>query len=253
MDPIRKPCASENFHSGRQGFTVRAVVIHIIDGSQAACDATFAGASALHASAHYSVGKSGEIHQYVAESDTAFHAGRILQPTWALLKRSDGSFVNPNFYTIGVEHEARAGDEWPQTMYDASAELLAGIAVRHGLNPLEHPRNVAMHREIFAGKSCPGFKLDLQKLLDLANQRISGVAPPAPAPVVPGPTPLTILHNVKIRIGSPTLTAPVQAILPAGTPGIVSTRDVEGDAVNGNKKWFEIAPNEFIWSGATVP
>jgi hypothetical protein len=42
-----------------------------------------------------------------------------------------------------------------------------------------------------------------------------------------------------------------QAILPAGTPGIVSSRDVD-DAVNGNNKWFEVAPG-VIWSGATVP
>src|SRR5258706_3789474 len=210
MNPIRKPCHAENFRSGRQGFSVRAVVIHLIDGSQAACDATFANPSALHASAHYSVGKNGEVHQYVAESDTAFHAGRILQPAFPLLKKSDGSFINPNLYTIGVEHEGRVDDELPDALYEASSELLAGIAVRHGLSRLQHPENVAMHRAIFALKSCPGHQLDLQKLLDLANQKNSNVAAPAP-PVLAG-TALTILHNVKIRIGSPSLTAPVKAI-----------------------------------------
>src|SRR5688572_26184429 len=110
MNFIRKPCAPENFRTGRAGHEVEAVVIHIVDGGIAGCDATFASSSlTLRRSAHYCVAKSGAIHVYVDEQDTAFHAGRVQQPTAQIVLDKAG--VNPNLYTIGIEHEGRAVDE----------------------------------------------------------------------------------------------------------------------------------------------
>src|SRR5258708_18197834 len=42
------------------------------------------------------------------EEDTAFHAGVLVNPTWTLLRPG----VNPNSYTIGVEHEGKPDDLW---------------------------------------------------------------------------------------------------------------------------------------------
>ena len=248
MNLIRKACAPENFRQGRQGFQITAIVVHLIDGSQAGCDATFASSSlTLRRSAHYSVGKAGEVHQYVDEADTAYHAGRILQPTWpGMKKKADGAFLNPNLHTIGVEHEGRADDEWTDQMYDASAELLAGIASRHTLGALAHGTNVAMHREIFAAKSCPGNKVNLDLLIRKAN----GIAPPVPAPPAPGGIALTILHNVNVRLGTASVTAPIKELLKAGAQ-VSAARSLQGDAVNGIDKWYELAAGEFIWAGAT--
>ena len=246
MNLIRKDCAPENFRQGRQGFAVEAIVIHLIDGSQAGCDATFASSSlTLRRSAHYSVGRTGEVHQYVEEADTAYHAGRILQPSWPLKKKTDGSFLNPNLYTIGVEHEGRVDDEWTDQMYAASAELLAGIAGRHNLGALERPRNVAMHREIFAGKSCPGNKLNLDKLLQAANDAIGQPVTPAPA----APVQLVIEDDVNVRV-APSVTAAKKTVLRKGTR-TNAAGNVTGDSVNGNSKWYQLADSGFIWAGAT--
>ena len=76
-----------------------------------------------HKSAHYAVSKSGEIHQYVDENDTAFHAGVVVNPSWGLIKPD----VNPNFYTIGIEHEGRPDDVWPEEQVSASATLVVEI------------------------------------------------------------------------------------------------------------------------------
>jgi N-acetylmuramoyl-L-alanine amidase len=66
--------------SGRQGFRPEAVVIHMMGGTLAGTDSWFNNPHA-GASSHFGVGKSGQIHQYVGESDTAFHAGHTLKPT----------------------------------------------------------------------------------------------------------------------------------------------------------------------------
>src|SRR5207248_4759152 len=90
--------APENFRSGRpRDFSPRAVVIHIM-GRTLQETASYFHDPRTTASAHYGVGKNGEVHQYVEERDTAFHAGVVVNPTWRLLRKS----INPNFYTIGI-------------------------------------------------------------------------------------------------------------------------------------------------------
>ena len=101
-------CAPANFREGRPShLQIEAVVIHIIDGSQFSADATFLNPTLeLKRSAHYSISRTGEIHQYIDEQDTAFHCGIVDRPTWSGLKRGPtGVVINPNFYTIGIEHE----------------------------------------------------------------------------------------------------------------------------------------------------
>ncbi len=63
-------------------------------------------------SAHYVIGrKEGEIVQLVKDTDDSWHAGIISNPAeYArkyMRKNPDGSFVNPNRYTIGIELVAR--------------------------------------------------------------------------------------------------------------------------------------------------
>ena len=254
MTIIRKSCAAENFRRGRQGYQVEAIVIHIIDGSQAGCDATFASNSlGLRRSAHYSVGRNGEIHQYIDESDTAFHAGRIQQPTWTRMKKLlDGSYVNPNLYTIGIEHEGRAHDDWPDEMYQATANLMAAIASRHPGIGAFSAENVVLHGEIFSGKSCPGFKFERAKLLSRIPKATPApvVAAVAPAAAAVAPTVVTVERPLRVRSNSPRIASPVKTVLPIGrqvTPvGLAS-----GDDVDGNARWYELPGNEFIWAGGT--
>jgi N-acetyl-anhydromuramyl-L-alanine amidase AmpD len=155
-------CAAANFRAGRNGIKPEAIVIHIADGSLASVDAWF-GNPAARVSAHYCVGKRGEIHQFVREEDTAFHAGNPVNPVWTGLKAG----VNPNLYTIGIEHEGRAEDGWTDAMYQASALLVSEIAARWRI-PLD-AEHIVLHREIRANKVCPGTQFDREKLLGLAR------------------------------------------------------------------------------------
>ena len=121
---------SPNFTQGRRTYRPEAVVIHVMDGTLKGTDSWFSSPLS-QVSAHYGIGRNGEVHQYVEEIDTAWHAGRIHDPTWPLIKKtSDGMYINPNYYTIGVEHEGNEQSEWTDTMYATSAEMIRKICQR---------------------------------------------------------------------------------------------------------------------------
>ena len=100
-------------------------------------------------SAHYGIGRSGEIHQYVGEADTAFHAGRVWKPKWGKLKAK----VNPNLYTIGIEHEGQGASDWPDAMYASSSKLIADVCNRWSI-PIDR-EHIVGHREIYEGRRVP--------------------------------------------------------------------------------------------------
>ncbi len=154
-------CAPGNFRSGRHGFEPKAIVIHIIVGSLESAGLTFRDPRSS-VSAHYGVGKSGLVHRFVEETDTAFHAGTVVRPTWKLLDLH----VNPNYYTIGIEHEGQPQVAWPDEQYSTSAALVREIAGRWKI-PLDRD-HIIMHREIRASKTCPG-TADMDRLLREAS------------------------------------------------------------------------------------
>lgn len=242
-------CAPRNFREGRPaGLEVEAIVIHLIDGSQAGADATFLDNNLqLCRSAHYSIGQAGEIHQYVKESDTACHAGKIYQPAWQGLKKmADGSFINPNYYTIGIEHEGRPNDPWSDAMYAASAALLGAISQRFPKLKRLTLDNVVMHRAIRADKSCPGFKAGLGRLI---REATLDVIPPQG-----GPGAVSTVTGVNLRRGQPSRSAPVIRVIPADT--LVSvTGWVKGEPVKSINQvidiWYQTVDNDYFWAGAT--
>ena len=241
-------CASQNFRKGRpEHLQIEACVIHLIDGSQAGADAVFCSPDlAVKRSAHYSISKSGRIHQYVDEQDTAYHCGVIDRPTWQGLKRApDGSFINPNYYTIGIEHEGRPDDPWPDAMYDASAALLRDIASRYpALRPLTR-RNVVMHREIRASKSCPGHTADLTRLIMQASD-LSPFEPRRDEPHM-----FRARTAVNVRKERPSISAPVVRVIPPGE--LLNVRaQVPGESVSGVSVWYENMDGDYIWGGAVT-
>jgi N-acetyl-anhydromuramyl-L-alanine amidase AmpD len=77
-------------------------------------------------SAHFVVGQDGSVIQCVAIKDVAYHAHAA------------------NDYSIGIEHSARTPGEWGVSdpglppsaeLYDASAELVAWLCTRLGIQP----------------------------------------------------------------------------------------------------------------------
>jgi len=235
-------CASVNFRSGRPpGFKPEAIVIHIGEGSLRSIDQQFNDPNS-HVSAHYCVSKTGNIHQYVHEIDTAFHAGTVDRPSWPLIKpgRTPGSIINPNFYTIGIEHEGFADDQWPEAQIDTSAALVAEIAQRWQI-PLDES-HVIRHHQIRFSKSCPGNVIKISDILER-------ILPPAPGGA-PQATTVKTVSNLRVRKGAPSLTAPVDRTIPAQTT-LAVTAIVKGDAVNGNNKWYADGAGNFFWSGGT--
>src|SRR6266571_1562932 len=107
---ITKWIGSTNKTFGRQGWRPEAIVVHLMnDEDIASVDEWFNTPKPPDGeppvSAHYGIAKNGDVHQYVQEMDTAWHAGRVSKPVWALIKPG----VNPNLYTAGIEHEGKRG------------------------------------------------------------------------------------------------------------------------------------------------
>ena len=148
MTIVGVPASPANYREGRNGTTVDRVVVHVMDGTLRGTDAWFANpASAV--SAHYGVGANGEVHRYVPEADTAWHAGDA-----AMNRRS-----------IGIEHEGRqpaTGPAWAPTnaQWMASVALCASACQRHGIDPTDE--SILRHSTINpAHARCPGPGFDL--------------------------------------------------------------------------------------------
>jgi len=166
LNIIQKP--SPNNWPGRAGYKPEAIVIHIMEGTLQGTDAWFSSISS-QVSSHYGIGKRGEIHQYVQEDAVAWHAGRVAVPSWKLLKEA----VNPNIYTIGIEHEGYAGEVWTQEMKNSSADLIADICKRWNI-PVDR-EHIIGHYEINSlyKLNCPSLdKVIIDVIIKLVKERL---------------------------------------------------------------------------------
>ena len=141
LPSIQSALASPNF-SSRQGYPIRYVVIHDIEGTMAGAIAVFKK-SANQTSAHYIVrSHDGHIVKMVLERNNAWHAGH-------------GWF---NRHSIGIEHEGfahkkKGGGYYTDTLYNASAALTCAVAHRykipvdrkHIFGHMNVPSNLASH------------------------------------------------------------------------------------------------------------
>jgi N-acetylmuramoyl-L-alanine amidase len=229
-------CPESNFRKGRPlGFRPEAIVIHIMDGSFTAGEGEFLS-DGTQKSAHYGISKEGVIHQYVDENDTAFHAGVVVNPTWQLIKPG----INPNFYTIGIEHEGRPDDVWPEAQLGASAGLVGEIVARWNI-PVD-ALHLVRHHQIRASKTCPGNWLQMDELI----QRVPAFEVVRPAPIIT----VRVLKNLNLRKGAPNTTSPVVRVILANSELTVSGFTL-GERINGNACWYIDTQNNYLWAGAT--
>lgn len=150
MKPDIKWVPSPNF-SSPQGVRHIAIVDHIMAGTLAGTDSWFAN-PASQVSSHFGVGKNGETHQYVDLKNAAWANGVVARPNWPLLIPG----VNPNYYTVSIEHEGYSGDVMPEAQYQASLALHRWLIELLGLG-VTRDTIIGHYRIDSVNKaSCPG-------------------------------------------------------------------------------------------------
>ena len=241
MDITRIGCAPGNFRKGRPSpYLPIAIVIHIMDGTLRGTDQWF-NDPASKVSAHYGIGRKGEVHQYVDESDTAFHAGIVVNPASALVKARPS--VNPNYYTIGIEHEGRRSDPWTDVQLQTSILLVAQVALRWRI-PLDRD-HVLKHHEIRQSKTCPGDWINVDDLVTQVRDVAEAFT------TIRAPMSVRILANVRLREKHPSTLAPVVGVLAANTSVRVAGFTNSGESVQQNSTWFQDFDGHYFWAGAT--
>lgn len=163
MNIIQK--STPHFQIGRRGYKPEIIVIHIMDGSLIGTDSWF-NSPISQVSAHYGIGQTGEIHQYVKEENESFHAGVVKNPTFSLYK---GAGINPNWYTIGIEHEGKPDSVWSPEMIKASVELIKDISKRWNI-PIDRDHIIGHYQIRSTKPNCPAFnKSIIDSLVELSK------------------------------------------------------------------------------------
>lgn len=175
---IRDRLLTLNHTTGRGAMRPDLIVIHVTEGSAASVRDWFASPIA-EVSAHYMVCRDGSVDRFVREEDTAWHAGRVFEPTARLVKERPG--LNPNKYSIGVEHEGTGTTPMTDAQRNASLALLADICQRWAI-PIDRTHIVG-HREVYAKKMCPG-AINVDALVMELRIRAHPSAAPKRPPIV---------------------------------------------------------------------
>lgn len=170
-----------NHRKGREPhMDIDVIVIHVTEGSAGAVRSWFSN-PASEASAHYMVLRNGDIDQFVADDDTAWHAGRVHRPTAAIVKERDG--INPNAYSIGIEHEGSGKEELTPEQRASSIWLIRQLVIAHPKIVIDR-RHIIGHREVYALKTCPG-AIDVDRLVaEAARAHAEPTLLPGPPRVV---------------------------------------------------------------------
>jgi len=164
--PEIKWVGSPNYGEGRGGYGVIAIVDHITQGDYPGCLVWMQNPESK-ASAHFLITKVGEILQLVKEDNRAHHAGVVNSPSW---KYYDGH--NPNYYTIGIEHEGWTGQAMPEPQYKASLWLHMYLMNKFKL-PANSDHIIGHFRINTDHAGCPGTGFPWSRLFqDLTSGKI---------------------------------------------------------------------------------
>jgi N-acetyl-anhydromuramyl-L-alanine amidase AmpD len=146
-----------------QAIHPKFIVIHVTGGSnQSGTDAWFNNPAA-QVSAHFSIGKDGQIHQYVDTAQMAYHC------------------MDHNPISIGIEHSGVTGDHLTKQQLASEKELLQWISTTHHIrlvrtsDPHDPAGGVIGHGELGVSggnhPQCPGVNIlnDVHNLLNTIN------------------------------------------------------------------------------------
>jgi len=167
-------------HASRNGVKITDIVLHWMDGTLSAADATFANAAG-QTSAHYGI-ENGTIHQYVKDADVAWHSG-----DW-----------NENQRSIGIEHSAQPGRDATPATIATSVALVTALCRKYSISP-DH---IYPHKKFYATQ-CPG-TLPVAAIIAAVRTQLTT---PTPTPEVDMPITQTdadlIVHTLLVtNLGS---------------------------------------------------
>lgn len=143
---------SPNFTKNRAGAKVKFIIIHWFgSGTLESANSRFQN-PASQASAHYGISKE-RIWQWVKETDASWNAG-VYQKT---------------LESIGIEHDAKPGQNLSDKDYELSGQLVAEICKRWNL-PLNR-QTIIGHQEV-KPTQCPG-TIDINRIIAIAKKYLT--------------------------------------------------------------------------------
>lgn len=162
---------------GRNGQQIIAIVNHVAGGYWNS-NYNWIMNPTSNASYHYYVKKTGEIVQFVEESNASYANGRIEKPTWRLLKSSN---INPNLYTIAISREGHNHESLTNEQYKSILELHQMLISKYNI-PITRDHIIGHYMIDSINRAyCPGHVFPWDKLLnDLKNSKTPVVNKPLP-------------------------------------------------------------------------
>ena len=152
---IWRPAHRSNYTNRNRGAKqINKIIVHVAQGTYSGTIDWFQY-SGSNVSAHYVVGKKGQVAQCVRNEDIAWHAGK-----WSY-----------NTKSIGIEHAGYAGNPktWTDRMYRSSAKLSAYLSKRYNISV--DRRHYIGHREVpGVDKTCPGSYFNWDRYLRLVRR-----------------------------------------------------------------------------------
>jgi N-acetyl-anhydromuramyl-L-alanine amidase AmpD len=166
---------------GRNGQKIIGVGVHIT-GAEWASNKSWIMNPAATASYNAMIKRDGSIVSFVAEENAAYSHGKILKPTWPLLK----SGVNPNLYTLSVSRVGSNQNLWDTPQMESTVALILYWAQKYNFEPRWPYVLGHKHIDGVGRWFCPGdpFLNELYKQLEAATAEVKPVYPVYPIPQI---------------------------------------------------------------------
>ena len=183
---ISRRVYTQNCSPRRQGLAPIAIVLHATEGNAQSVFFHFMNPKA-QVSSHYLILRNGEIHQFVSNDMSAWHAGNVSKPTARMVIERDAHRIakeyNVNDWTLGIEVEWERGQTFTDAQYLTLYELVDHLTKAFDI--AVDRIHIFGHREVYALKYCPA-TLDIERIIKgVLNLRSPGVqvAPVASSPI----------------------------------------------------------------------
>lgn len=159
-------CHPSNCTAGRRGQRVRTVVVHYTGaGGSAHENLVYFSRPGAGASAHYFIGKAGDLRRSVPECDTAWHAGN-----WGV-----------NLSSVGIE-VCSAGEPFTEAQVRTLRAIVRDLMARYGI-----PASRVIRHYDVTGKRCPAPYVGEAAWRGLHARITGGGAPEPTVPAATGP------------------------------------------------------------------